>query len=346
MFSFLSNKKPKSVSINQGEYTLEVQPKETILQAALRENVNIPHSCRVGGCATCKCKLSSGKVKELTEASYVLSDEELDQGYILACQSVPKSDLSLDVAFDTAPLTHPAKKVNGKITSQWKLTHDITGIEIELEEGIEYTAGQYAELTIPGHCSEPRSYSFASPAQITNSTSIFFYVKRVDGGALSTVINDEDLMGSRVTVEGPLGNFHLREDNAPLLFIAGGSGLAPIKAILEQAQADDVERDATFLFGARTQQDLYCLDYIHDIARSWKKTFTFLPVLSHEPEDSNWSGLRGMVTEAITKTITGKEQAYLCGPPGMIDASIDELRKYSISTADIYFDKFLSKADI
>ena len=346
MFSFFSNKKSKQININNGEFMLEVQPKETILQAALRENIKFPHSCRVGGCATCKCKLTSGKVKELTESSYVLSEQELDQGYILACQSVPKTDLTLGLDIDASAPSHDCRTVNGVIKSQWKLTHDITGIEIELEDALEYTAGQYAQLSIPEFTSESRSYSFASPAQITDNNTIYFYIKRVDGGLLSTVINDQDLMNKKVVVEGPLGDFHLRENSTPLLFIAGGSGLAPIKAILEQAQTQDINREAAFLFGARTQADLYCLDYINDIAKNWQNKFTFIPVLSHEPENSNWSGMRGLVTDAIAKTVGGTEQAYLCGPPGMIDASIEELQKYSISTSNIYFDKFLSKADL
>jgi len=343
MFSFFSSAKTKTACIN-GFPAIEVKPKETILQAALEAGIQFPHNCRVGGCASCKCKLTKGEVKELTESSYVLSGQELDEGYILACQSTPKSDVSITVDLDAGASTHKVKTLSGKVIRQTSLTHDITALEIELPEVMPFTAGQYARLSLADSNSIIRSYSFAKAP--VNDNRVLFYIREMPGGEFSPIINQQDLISREIYVEGPFGDFHLGEKNLPLLFIAGGSGLAPIKAILEQALNSGDQRDAVILFGARTRADLYCIEELDVLKKAWKKSFKFIPVLSEEAADSSWTGARGLVTEVIGKHTTGKEQAYLCGPPGMIDAAIAELRKYSISTVDIHFDKFFSQADV
>ncbi|MFA9219488.1 MAG: 2Fe-2S iron-sulfur cluster-binding protein, partial [Sphingomonadaceae bacterium] len=127
MFSFLAKKQPTTAHING--VAILVDPKETVLQAALRHGIDFPHSCRVGGCATCKCRLLQGRVKELTRSSYVLSDQELDQGYILACQSVPQSDISLQVDLSAR---QPVQRLSGRIIGQQRLTHDISALQIQL----------------------------------------------------------------------------------------------------------------------------------------------------------------------------------------------------------------------
>ena len=342
MFSFFSSAKTKAAQIN-GLPVIEVKPKETILQAALEAGIQFPHNCRVGGCASCKCKLIDGEVKELTESSYVLSEQELDEGYILACQSTPKSDVSITVDLDAGASTHQLKSLSGKVIGQTRLTHDITALEIELPEAMPFTAGQYANLALAGSSSITRSYSFATaPGQ---ENRVLFYIREMPGGAFSPIINQQDLLNREITVEGPFGDFHLGEKDSPLLLIAGGSGLAPIKAILEQAVNTGEQRDAVFLFGARTRADLYCIEELAGLEKAWKGSFKFIPILSDEAADSSWTGARGLVTEVIGQYATGREQAYLCGPPGMIDVAIVELRKYSISAVDIHFDKFFSQAD-
>lgn len=342
MFSFFRNKKSapavRYADIN-GE-RVEVQPKETLLHAALRENIDFPHSCRVGGCASCKCRLVSGKVKELTDIGYILSDEELDQGYILACQSVPQSDVAIEVDLSAQK---QRKKVTGRVVLQERLTHDITHLKIQLGETLGYRAGQYAELSIDSLPGVVRSYSFATPTQPDSSVS--FFIRKVPGGQFSTEINEKDLIGQSVHLDGPAGDFWLRQSTAPMILIAGGSGLAPILAILRDALNEGCQRPVTLLFGAQTQGDLYALDQIREIEGRWHAPFEFSPILSREEETSAWQGARGYVTEAIPTLELQGAEAYLCGPPAMIDAAESLLIAGGVDRKNIHADRFTTLAD-
>jgi len=343
---FGNKEKTHSLKIDGVDKSISISSKETLLQAALKEGVKFPHSCRVGGCAMCKCRLVSGKVKELTEKSYILSAEELQTGYILACQSLPRSDVQVEVDFSRADIPeHDLVTTPGKIIAQNPLTHDISEIVIETDKDIEFTAGQFAEITVPGDITDARSYSFGSaPGRYKNE--IHFFVRAVPGGAMSNWILGDQAVGTKVELQGPFGDFYLRSSDKPMLCVAGGSGLAPVLAVLEDAANQGVNRPVSFLFGARTEQDLYCLDQIKEIKARWKGEFEFVPVLSDEPEDSAWTGARGFVTAHFEKYCTAETQLYMCGPPPMIDAAIAEAHKYKLEDKDIFFDKFLDKSDL
>jgi NAD(P)H-flavin reductase/ferredoxin len=321
-----------------------VEPHETVLAAALRGGVPFPYSCRVGGCGSCKCKLTAGAVTELTESGYLLTADELDQGYILACQSVPRGDVTVQVLL---PEKMERARVAGRVVSKKKLTADITHVSVRLNEPLSYRAGQYAEVSFP---SEPalqgvvRSYSFASKPGSDGLVS--FFVRKVEGGQMSTFLNDQDAVGASVTVDGPLGDFWLRSSNAPLLLVAGGSGLAPLLSILEQAAALNDTRSVTLVFGARTQADLYATAAIEAIATTWKGEFRFVPVLSQAARDETWTGARGLVTDVLPKLVTPTAEAYLCGPPAMIDAVMVVLEEAGVAKDHVFADRFLTRADV
>ncbi|MFW5877084.1 MAG: fatty acid desaturase [Myxococcota bacterium] len=338
MASLLPRKHLPTVHIN--DRPIPVEPKETVLQAALRSGVDFPNSCRVGGCGTCKCKVTEGRVKELTETGYLLSAEELDEGYILACQSVPQTDLRLEVDLSRAK----ARGVAGRIVEQVHVTHDITRLTVQLDEPIPYKAGQFAHLAIEGLSDVVRSYSFASPSH--RDGRVTFHIRKVPGGQVSPLVNDTDLVGRGVRVDGPFGDFWLRAGDAPLLFVAGGSGLAPILAILKEAVAAGVERSVTLLFGAREARDLYALDEIEAIRKQWRGDFRFVPVLSDADDDASWTGARGLVTEKIPELLEPGAHAYLCGPPGMIDSAIELLERSGVARKHIHFDRFTTQADV
>lgn len=338
MFAFLTKKKPVTAHINA--QPIIVQPKETLLQAALREGINFPHSCRVGGCASCKCKLVNGKVKELTETGYILSDDELDQGYILACQSVPQTDVSIEV--DLAA-QQARRRVTGRVVSQDKLTHDITRLRVQLDEALAYKAGQFADISIESMSGVSRSYSFATPVQPDSQVS--FFVRRVPGGVFSSAINDGNVVGQSVSVDGPVGNFWLRPSDAPILLVAGGSGLAPVLALLKEALAHDVSRPVALLFGAREERDLYALDEIQEMARQWRGPFKFMPVLSAAAADATWQGERGLVIDKIPMVMAAGTHAYLCGPPPMIDSAVALLKLHGIPAEHIHADRFTTLQD-
>lgn len=338
MFSFLSKKKPTTAHINAQAIT--VQPQETLLQAALREGIPFPHSCRVGGCATCKCKLVDGQVKELTETGYILSDDDLDQGYILACQSVPQTNVRIEV-----DLASPASRrtATGRVVAQDKLTHDITRLRVQLDEALPYKAGQFAQISIDSLSGVSRSYSFATPVQPDSQVS--FFVRRVPGGVFSTQIHDHRVVGQSVAVEGPMGDFWLRPSTAPLLLVAGGSGLAPVLALLQEAVEAGESRPTTLLFGAREERDLYALDQIQAIARQWRGRFRFIPVLSADTVPASWQGQRGLVVDQIPVVLEAGTHAYLCGPPPMIDNATALLKLHGVQSEHIHADRFTTLHD-
>jgi len=159
-------------------------------------------------------------------------------------------------------------------------------------------------------------------------------------------VHDKDLVGQRVSVQGPMGDFWLRNADAPLLMVAGGSGLAPILAILEDALAQGVKRPVTVLFGARQQADLYGQDTLDAIRAKWPVAFQFVPVLSAEPEGSGWAGARGNVDSALAQHLPPGAHAYLCGPPVMVDAVSAALRGRGVPSDHIHADRFTTLHDL
>ena len=230
--------------------------------------------------------------------------------------------------------------------SAWPLTHDIVELSLRLDEPLTYTAGQYADLFLPG-MTRPRSYSFARAPEDRPQQLASFYVRRIPDGKFSNWAHGDSCVGSRLTISGPFGSFCLRSDTSPILCIAGGSGLAPVKAMLEQAFRDECARPVLFLFGARTQNDLYCLKEMGRLSAQWKADFQFIPVLSNEAADSHWQGQRGMVTEQLGKVNFDLSscQAYLCGPPPMVDAAIFALRQIGLVESRIFFDRFIDASE-
>jgi NAD(P)H-flavin reductase/ferredoxin len=339
-----------NLQINSPGTTVRASAKESLLLAAINQGIAFPYNCRVGGCGECKCKLVQGKVKELTDKSYLLSAEELKQNYILACQSLPRSDVVIEVALRQDAPVHPIIETEGIIQRLDALTHDILHVEIDVAQPMGYTAGQYAEIIIPPEAGrsigDGRSYSFASAhAPEQSPRRVDFFIRKVPGGAFTDWLFQNAQVGTSLKLKGPYGDFQLRAGTQPLLCIAGGSGLAPIKALLEQA-IDDRQggRPVVLILGARTQQDLYGLEEIDQIRRRWSGRFQFVPVLSAEPAQSGWTGQRGLIHEqlhAIVGDRLDEHHAYLCGPPQMIDACVAVMTQAGIQADHIHFDKFL-----
>jgi len=343
-----------AVQINGGAHTLRASTSESLLQAALKQGLPFPHNCRVGGCGECKCRLVSGQVKELTDKSYLLSAQEIQSNVILACQSQPRSDVVIEVALQAQGSAHTVVDTRAHIVSMQPLTHDIVHLVLQTEQAMPHAAGQCAELTVPAHSphgGERRSYSFASPSKLEGDAHVVdFYIRKVPGGAFTEWLFNDAQVGDTLTISGPHGQFTLRPGSQAMVFVAGGSGLAPIKAMLEEAlQGPHSARTAWVFFGARTQADLYALPELDAIQRRWAGRIRFVPVLSAEPEGSAWAGLRGLVTEHLGSQLNmplSDAQAYLCGPPPMVDACVSELTALGLPPASILSDKFLNKADL
>ncbi|OUS05910.1 hypothetical protein A9Q81_03975 [Gammaproteobacteria bacterium 42_54_T18] len=319
---------------------VQLKHKETILNGAVRSDIEFPYSCKVGGCAACKCKLVSGKIKALTDASYLLSKEELSQNFILGCQSIPKSDVVIELPDD--PLQQ--QECIGTIVEQKVLTHDISEVVVRLDIPMTYVPGQYANVSVIDKSYPARSYSFAHTCDVEGSSVITFFVRAVPNGKMSNWLLSSESLGKRINVKGSFGEFYLRESEGAMVCIAGGSGLAPIISILENALAStefqQTNRDVLLLVGGRTKKDLYYTEQIESIRSSWDGKFTFLPVLSEEPAESSWDGLRGFVTDFLEgDEMTGSE-GYFCGPPLMIEAAIEKMNALGVPKDKLFFDIF------
>jgi len=355
MFASLFGKKPSShaVRITPANLELRTGPKETLLQAALNQGIAFPHDCRAGGCGTCKCRLVKGKVKELTDKSYLLSAEELRDNYVLACQSIPQSDVEVEVELRDASTLAPAQRSTGRITRMVPLTHDIVHLTLELEHGLAFTPGQYCELAARegSAAGVTRRYSFANaPDASGTSRRVEFFIRKVPDGRFTEWLFKDAKPGDALDVTAPYGDFMLRESSSPILCIAGGSGLAPVLSMLQGAsQTLRRPREVTLVFGARREQDLYMLDAIDALRREWPVSFDFVPVLADEPAGSAWGGRRGMIGDHLADVMgdaMGVHQAYLCGPPGMIDSCVSVLRGAGLPQSEIFFDKFLDESHL
>ncbi|OUS82868.1 2Fe-2S iron-sulfur cluster-binding protein [Pseudomonas putida] len=329
----------KQLRILPQDITISLNPGQTLLEAVLANGIAYPHDCTVGTCASCKTRLKQGRVREATPFGYTLSKAELDAGYILACQAFPRDELTV-VEIDPPSADQPAtEQFAATIVATEPLTHDILKVVIQSDRPVHYLTGQYANLRVPGS-SRFRSYSFANAPQRKGQSTLEFYIRKVPGGEFTEALFRGELDGRPLEMEAPQGTFHLHGGDAPMVCIAGGSGLAPLISILQHARANRIKRDCTLLFGARTQDDLYQLDIISNIAANWQGDFRFIPVLSHEQECSNWTGARGLVTEHIAADFCEGAEGYLCGPPPMIDAAISRLAEQGIPLERVFYDKF------
>lgn len=346
MFGLFKRREEISVTIRPTGKCFTATGKDSILNEALAAGIPFPHSCTVGTCGTCKSRLLSGKVRELTDSAIVLSAEELRARFILPCQCLARSSVELEVEGLADMPDHPLVETEGVITVQRPLTHDIFEVGLKLDRPIEYTAGQYAELRHPAH-SGPRAYSFAGAPSRCQRDEVSFFVRRVPAGEFTEWLFGGDRTGARLAVKGPFGNLWLRPGAAPVLCVAGGSGLAPIKALLEAAHDAGIERDFMFIFGARKARDLYCTAEIEELRQFWGARFTFVSALSEEEADSGWTGGRGLVTDIIgglSKQFLTACDAYVCGPPPMVDAVERLLCAQRIDTKFFHADRFLDRA--
>ncbi|MDP3612398.1 MAG: 2Fe-2S iron-sulfur cluster-binding protein, partial [Rubrivivax sp.] len=224
----------KHVEIRQAARTLAVPEGVTVLEAALTDGIAYPHGCRSGRCGSCKSRLVSGKVDLLDHSRFALSDEEKAKGLILACRSIPTTDVIVAwLDGDEEAPSHPHRRLNCRVAAIANATHDIKRLQLVVDgaDPLVFTAGQYARLTFPG--APPRDYSMASGS---GEQEVEFHIRRVPDGAATPHIHALLKIDDPVLLEGPCGSSYLREQHTgPILCVAGGSGLAPIKGIVEAA---------------------------------------------------------------------------------------------------------------
>ena len=251
---------------------------------------------------------------------------------------------------DTAIQTFRVENYPGVVSAINKLTYDTVEVVVKYEGNafIMAQAGQYGTLKVNG-VDRARAYSFAKSPHLENKNEVTFFIRFVEGGEMSNWLQQPNRVGEKVTVGGPMGKFGLDNSSKTIVCIAGGSGMTGIKALLEQAAHVSLERDCLFFYGARSQADLYCLEEMEAVAKKWHPNhkFTFIPVLSEEPQVSDWHGPRGFVTQHLKEQYLDRLQldvknikAFFCGPPAMIDHGVGVLKASGLDESDIRFDKF------
>ncbi|MDZ7713067.1 MAG: 2Fe-2S iron-sulfur cluster binding domain-containing protein [Rhodovibrio sp.] len=331
----------------------DVEEGETVLDAAFRQGISLPHGCKEGQCAACKCNLLDGEVDLLKYSTFALNDTEKEEGAILLCRSIAYSDLEVELLnFDEELLAKsiPVKDFEGEITNIERLTDDIRGIEIALTAPMKFWAGQYADITVTTKKGETITRSFSMANTPEQTQKLRFIIKKYPEGRFSGELDGGGIeVGSSVRLRGPFGSSFRREQrDGPLILVAAGSGMAPIWSILNDHIASGESRPVHFFYGARTQADLFYLDRLAEL-REKHPEIAFVPVLSHAEDDTAWAGARGFVHETVASTlkqlgIAGDGDVYACGPPPMIDALAPVLFMQDFDPERIFFDKFTPSA--
>lgn len=312
---------------------------QTLLDACIAAGVPISYNCRSGECGECMASLVAGQVHELPGADpAIFTAAHRAQGKILTCMCFPRSALTVDIPLQAdAPAIRPAA-VNAMVQRVEKLTPTIYGVTVETPWPLEFYAGQAFEWVVPGIVPN-RTYSAANRP---GSDVIEFHVRVYPGGKIGAFVTDLTA-GQPLQLIGPYGQFRLSpNDWRPALCVAGGTGLAPVMSLLEHAAAVGDRRAIRLFYGARSQDELYCLDRIEALGQRLVN-FAFTPVLSDEPQDSGWSGARGLVTDILAVEVGDAFglEAYLCGPPLMIDAALEVLTRFGALEQDIRSDRFV-----
>jgi len=339
---------PYTITLLPFEKQFTCGDNETILQAAIRQGFNLRYGCKHGGCGMCKAQVVEGEVDNTEASSFALLDFERQQGLSLLCCAYPESNVSIELwDYDEADLQSgvTVQQFEAEVERITPLTHDIRGIQLRLAtpERIEFKAGQYVDLLVPG-TTEWRSYSMANPPSQNGIVEII--VKLMPGGLFSTYVEQQLKPGERLSLQGPYGNFHLRATQSEAIFIAGGSGMAPILSLLRDMAERNDSRAVTYFYGARARRDLFQLDELRGFEQHLPH-FRFVPALSEPQPDDAWDGETGLITEVVKRLVAnGKNQeAYMCGPTAMIDAAIMTLHRLGVEEQKIFYDKFITKAD-
>jgi CDP-4-dehydro-6-deoxyglucose reductase/ferredoxin-NAD(P)+ reductase (naphthalene dioxygenase ferredoxin-specific) len=316
-----------------------VEAGDTILASLLRAGVPFPFSCQAGNCGTCKCELVSGEVLELEHSEHALAPEERAKGIILACRTQVWDDAVVRRIDAEELVLHPSRVMRCRVLELEDLTHDIKGVRLAIEAGgpFVFSAGQYAQLEFAAGLS--RHYSMASTPQ---EAQLVFHIRHMPGGRTSAHVATQLKLGDKVKVSGPLGVAYLRENHAgPALLVAGGSGLAPIQAILRTMLERGHGAPVTLYFGVRSERDLYHEALLKDLAAR-HSNFSYHVVLS---EQKGAAGRRyGLVHEAIELPESPQGvMAYLAGPPVMVEAATSLLASRGLLPRQIHADAFYNQ---
>lgn len=338
------------VTVQPSQHEFTVEDGQTVLDAALAAGIVLPYSCRNGACSTCKGRVVSGSYDAGPAPAQILPPDDIKNGYTLFCQARPSTDLTIEAHEIRLASDIQIRKMPSRVMGLEQVRPDVMVIKLQLPaaDPFRYYAGQYLEFILKD--GRRRSYSMATPPNENNLVEL--HVRHMPGGVFT-----DHVFGAGATrmkereilrVEGPFGSFFLRDDSTkPIVFLASGTGFAPIKAIVERMAAEGIQREAVLYWGARRPADLY----MNELAEQWVQTlpnFRYIPVVSDALPEDNWTGRTGFVHRAVLEDIPDLSgyQVYACGAPVMVDsARTDFTRQNGLPEEEFYADAFTTEAD-
>jgi NAD(P)H-flavin reductase/quinol-cytochrome oxidoreductase complex cytochrome b subunit len=319
---------------------VSVRDGERVLEAALREGMALSFDCRNGGCGVCKCALLQGEVDYGVYQEAFLTADERAAGKFLACVATPRSDLEIEYRPVGVSAAAKVKQYQARVSRMNRLSHDVMQVflAVQGDEPPRFYAGQYLDVLLED--GQRRSFSFATAPRA--SGEIELQIRQIPGGLFTTHVFEKMKVGDVLRFEGPLGSFFLREDSEkPIIFVAGATGFAPVKSMVEHAFARGLKRRMVLYWGVRSLRDLY----LPDLPRQWERehrNFTFVPVLSAPRPEDNWTGRTGLVHEAILADFPdlGGHQIYACGSVAMVQAARPAFLAKGMGEHDCFSDAF------
>ena len=319
---------------------VSARPGETILESVLRDGIAFPYDCRNGGCGHCKCTIVSGRVDQGPHQATALSAAELSAGMALACSATPLTDIELVYEPKALPGGFHVHEHTAKVVAMRHAALDVMVLRlaVEGEAPLRFYAGQYLNVLLDDGAK--RSFSFATAPH--ENREIELQIRRIPGGRFTTHVFTAMQVGDRIRFEGPLGSFFLRDDSdKPIIFVAGATGFAPVKSMIEHAFHVGMKRRMVLYWGTRTLADMYARGLCEEWARA-HPNFTFVPVLSDPRPEDRWTGRTGLVHEAILEdfpTLAG-HQVYACGSVAMVEAAHPAFVARGLTQDDCFSDAF------
>ncbi|KAB0588035.1 CDP-6-deoxy-delta-3,4-glucoseen reductase [Comamonas kerstersii] len=344
--------------MNASTFQITVEPsgrqfsasgQETILAAAIHAGVGLPYGCKDGACGSCKCKKLSGEVTHEAYSENALSEAELAAGLILTCRATATSDVVLESRQVTGANAFPIKKMPVRVNALEKLSHDVMRVQLQLpaHTAFQFHAGQYLEFILRD--GSRRAYSMATPPHVAaNTPAIELHIRHMPGGKFTDHVFGAMKEKEILRAEGPFGSFFLREDSdKPMVFLASGTGFAPIKALLEHMQHKVMTRPVSLYWGGRRPEDLYMDAWLKELSTSMPN-LSYVPVISDALPEDHWSGRTGYVHQAVLDDfadLSGHE-VYACGAPVVVDAARSSYTSQRGLPEECFFaDAFTSEAD-
>ncbi len=341
------------VELKKSGRTFTVEEDETVLEAAIRQGVQLPYGCKNGACGSCKGKVLKGKMEHGDHSQSALSTLDETAGATLLCCAHPKSNVLIDVREIQGGGDIPVRKVPCRVQAIAYPSDDVAILQLQLpaSERFQFLAGQYLEFLLKDN--KRRAYSIASPPH--QEGPIELHIRHLPGGLFTDALFGQGADGKSIKekdilrFEGPQGSFFLREDTQkPIIFLASGTGFAPIKSILLHMRQKKIDRQVYFYWGGRRPKDLYmdtlCQEFASTIPR-----FHYIPVVSEAQPDDHWTGRTGFVHHAVMADFPDLSafQVYACGAPIVIQsAQTDFLEQCGLPEDEFYADSFTSEADL